>query len=140
LQDGVITRVEEDDLDNVRRLLGIAQSRYEEMHLQAKTDVIAPVRPSKGGKPDVQNLTGKLICFTGALTSRIDGEVVSREMAEQIASERGMVIVGHVIKKLDFLVTADPNSMSGKAQKARAYGVRIIAEPVFWRMVGVQVE
>jgi DNA polymerase-3 subunit epsilon len=45
-----------------------------------------------------------------------------------------------VTKKLDYLVTPDPDSMSGKAKKAREYGVRIVAEPVFWRMVGVEVE
>ena len=31
-------------------------------------------------------------------------------------------------------------SMSGKAKKAREYGVRVIAEPVFWRLVGVDVD
>jgi len=30
--------------------------------------------------------------------------------------------------------------MSTKAKKARQYGVRILAEPVFWRMMGVDVE
>jgi len=34
-------------------------------------------------------------------------------------------------------VAADPDSMSGKAGKARRYGVSIIAESVFWNMMGV---
>ena len=46
----------------------------------------------------------------------------------------------NVIKKLDYLVAVDPDSMSGKAKKAREYGIRIIAEHVFWRMLGVDVE
>ncbi|MCF8231713.1 MAG: hypothetical protein K9J27_05930 [Bacteroidales bacterium] len=43
-------------------------------------------------------------------------------------------------KKLDYLVTADPNSLSGKARKAREYGIRILAEPTFRNMIGVAVE
>jgi hypothetical protein len=30
--------------------------------------------------------------------------------------------------------------MSSKARKAREYGTRIIAEPAFWRMLGVPVD
>jgi DNA polymerase III subunit epsilon len=41
---------------------------------------------------------------------------------------------------LDLLVVADPDSMSGKAKKAREYGIRIVAEPVFWSMMGVNVD
>lgn len=51
-----------------------------------------------------------------------------------------MVVKKNVTKRLDCLVVADPDSMSGKARKAREYGVRILAEPVFWRAVGVDVE
>lgn len=31
------------------------------------------------------------------------------------------------------------DSMSGKATKAREYGVRVIAETAFWEMIGVEV-
>ncbi len=72
--------------------------------------------------------------------SRINGEVVSRATAERVAMEHGMVVRKGVVKKLDYLVVADPESMSGKANKAREYGVRILAEPVFWHMMGVNVE
>jgi hypothetical protein len=41
---------------------------------------------------------------------------------------------------LDILVVADPDSMSGKANKAHKYGVRVVAEPVFWKMLEIQVE
>jgi DNA polymerase-3 subunit epsilon len=51
-----------------------------------------------------------------------------------------MVVKKNVTKHLDLLVTADPDSMSGKAKKARDYGVRIVAEPVFWQMVGIGVD
>jgi DNA polymerase-3 subunit epsilon len=45
-----------------------------------------------------------------------------------------------VTKKLDLLVVADPDTQSGKAQKARKYGIRIMHEPVFWKAIGVEVE
>ena len=45
-----------------------------------------------------------------------------------------------VTKKLDLLVLADPHSQSGKAKKARQYGIRILHEPVFWKAIGVAVK
>jgi len=37
-------------------------------------------------------------------------------------------------------VVADPDSDSGKARKARQYGVRILTELAFWQKLGVEVE
>ena len=51
-----------------------------------------------------------------------------------------MIVAKSVTKALDVLVVADPDTLSGKALKARDYGTRIVAESVFWRMVGVEVE
>ncbi|MEO6350774.1 MAG: hypothetical protein ABIP53_08985 [Candidatus Limnocylindrales bacterium] len=42
--------------------------------------------------------------------------------------------------KLSILVLADPGSMSGKARRARELGVRRIAEPVVWRLIGVEID
>ena len=42
-------------------------------------------------------------------------------------------------KKLDLLVVADPLTQSGKAKKARQYGIRIMHKPVFWRALGLEV-
>jgi predicted RNA-binding Zn-ribbon protein involved in translation (DUF1610 family) len=42
-----------------------------------------------------------------------------------------------VTRDLDLLVIADPDSQSGKAVKARAYGTRLIAEEPFFQMIGV---
>ena len=43
-------------------------------------------------------------------------------------------------KRLDVLICADPDSLSGKARKAQSYGTRIIVEPVFWRLLGIDVQ
>ncbi|MFL5963284.1 MAG: hypothetical protein ACJ757_10385 [Gaiellaceae bacterium] len=65
---------------------------------------------------------------------------MTREVAETLASERGLVVKQGVTKKLDVLVVADPDSLSGKARKARDYGTRIIVERSFWRSIGVPVD
>jgi DNA polymerase-3 subunit epsilon len=41
---------------------------------------------------------------------------------------------------LNLLVVADPHTQSGKAAKAKKYGVRIMHEPVFWQAIGVIVD
>ena len=81
-----------------------------------------------------------MVCFTGELTSSIDKTLVTRNMIAEEAKKAGMIVKNGVVKKLDLLVVADPNSMSGKAKKAREYGIRIIAESEFWRKLGVQVD
>jgi DNA polymerase-3 subunit epsilon len=85
-------------------------------------------------------LRGKRVCFTGELQARIDGGPVTRAVAQQLAAQAGLVVANSVTKKLDLLVAADPNTLSGKGRKARHYGTRIVAEAAFWRMLGVAVE
>ena len=48
---------------------------------------------------------------------------MSRDIAETLASQAGLVIVSSVTKKLDILVVADPHTQSNKARKARDYGI-----------------
>jgi DNA polymerase III subunit epsilon len=45
-----------------------------------------------------------------------------------------------VSKNLDLLVVADPDSMSGKAKKARTYGTRIMSERAFWKALRIAVD
>lgn len=59
---------------------------------------------------------GASVCITGGSRDR------KRELKE-LAISVGLKVVSSVTKKrCDFVVAADPNSSSGKAQKARAYG------------------
>ena len=55
---------------------------------------------------------------------------------EAIARAHGLD-PGGVTKKTKVLVAADPNSLSGKAGKARGYGVPIITEAAFAKLLGV---
>ena len=74
------------------------------------------------------------------MLSQLKGERVTRELAEKLAGEAGLVVQATVTKRLDFLVVADPDTQSGKAKKARQYGVRIMAEVAFWRALGLPME
>lgn len=80
------------------------------------------------------------MCFTGTLRCIIDGASLSKKQAEDLAEKAGLIPKPSVTKELDLLVVADPDTMSGKAKKARKLGTRIIAERAFWRKLGIQVD
>jgi NAD-dependent DNA ligase len=74
------------------------------------------------------------------MLAELKGDRVTRELAEKLAAEAGLTVQATVTKRLDLLVVADPDTQSGKAKKARQYGVRIMAEAAFWRALGIAVE
>ena len=43
---------------------------------------------------------------------------------------------GGITKKTKLVVAADPDSQSGKAAKARSYGVPVVTEAAFARLLG----
>ncbi len=90
-----------------------------------------PVCPLPGFK-------GQSICFTGTSLARSEeGERLSRRELEARVAEGGMIIQSYVTKALDCLVAADPLSQSGKARKARTYGITILSERAFWDRAGL---
>jgi DNA polymerase-3 subunit epsilon len=96
-------------------------------------DVTAPRTPPRGGELH----PGARICFTGTALDR-GGMQIERTQLEQLAASRGFQPVAGVTKKsCDLLVAADPESGSGKAQKARQYGVPILSVEQFLDAVGV---
>jgi DNA polymerase-3 subunit epsilon len=139
LVDGIITTSENRDLQEVRRVLDISQASYAALLEDAQNDRSTGDAKDAPQAPCAE-LNGKSVCFTGALNGRIDGKRISRSGAQELARDRGMVAADRCTKSLDFLVVADPDSTSRKAQQARRYGVRILAESVFWRTLGVDVE
>jgi len=128
--DKVITPAEEKDLRAVAQLLAMPDDRLRDM-IQAEkgsanAQAAAPTR----------RYVGKAVCFTGDFEGP-DGRGMKRAEAEQLARAHGVDVKSGVSKKLDALVLADPNSQSGKATKARKYGVELVAEHVFWRDLGL---
>lgn len=73
-------------------------------------------------------LTGSSVCFTGAMKNK-------RPLLEKMAADAGAEIKNSVGKGLTYLVIADPNSTSSKAQAARKLGTELITEDQFLDMV-----
>lgn len=76
----------------------------------------------------VGKLTGKSVCFTGSM-------VTKRPVLEKMAAEAGGDLKSSVGKGLTYLVIADPNSTSSKAQAARKFGTTLISEDEFLDLV-----
>jgi len=138
LLDNYLSTSEQQDLFKVCELLCVEQQTLEKI-IEFEKAKIAKQKIERETNEDF-DFIGKCVCFTGQLNSKLNGNLIDRTLAQQLAMERGLIIKSGVSNKLDFLVTADPNSLSGKAKKARELGTKIIAEPVFWNMIGIAVE
>jgi DNA polymerase-3 subunit epsilon len=136
--DRCITDAEQREIRLVARLLGFGQITDNQLIALAQSSkVTSPPAPSDTRGED---WTGKAVCFTGECTCSIGGQLITREIAEQLAASNGLRVLPSVTKKLDLLVVADPNTQSGKARRARQYGIRIVHEPVFWRSLRISVD
>lgn len=112
LRDNFLSPKEIDFLTNLSRELGI------EIDLQ--------VNPTSDMKDLVVD-AGTRVCFTGkALDER--GEEIPREKLEELAARNGLIPVNSVTKKsCDLLVAQDASTMSGKAKKARDFGISVMS-------------
>lgn len=142
LSDGIVTDSERRDLTLVAKLLGIQSTSLNEMLDRAaeKLASFSPLPQMSSIIPGREDLDGKRVCFTGEFQCCVDGTIISRETATDLATQAGLIVVDSVTKKLDLLVIADPHTQSGKAKKARQYGTRVIHEPLFWKTLGVKVD
>lgn len=134
--DGVLTPAERDDLQLVARLFGYDTGTLDVM-LRAVcsrgsatvVDNLAPARKS---------LAGLSVCFTGDSRLTLQGrQRLTRAKAEELAARAGLIVKKSVTRDLDLLVVVDADSLSRKAITARRYGTRIVAEKVFWDMLGI---
>ncbi|MEX0727704.1 MAG: exonuclease domain-containing protein [Planctomycetaceae bacterium] len=142
LEDDVVTNAERRDLDLVAQLLGVPQASMDRL-LETTATELAQMTPNSGDASDQaekENLIGQTVCFTGECICRRGGSIITREQATGLAIEKGLKVISGVTKKLDVLVVSDPHTQSGKAKKARQYGIRILHEPLFWTMLNVEVE
>jgi DNA polymerase-3 subunit epsilon len=108
LEDGVVTTEERHDLDRVALLLGLP------------TAAVGEALAAPGEGRDLWRLQpGDLVVFTGAMTP-------SREDWQLEAAAAGLTVGDNVTRKTRLLIAADPDSMSGKAKKARQFGIPIV--------------
>ena len=118
--DGVVTDEERADLDKVAALLGLGERGVDLALAVVRSGAQVSLPRQAAFLPP-----GTKIVFTGAMSR-------PRSELEQAAAEAGLVPTSSVSKQTGVLVCADPHSLSGKATKARALGVRVISEAVFW--------
>jgi NAD-dependent DNA ligase len=88
------------------------------------------VLPPVGDIPASDGMPLKTVCISGKLPS---GKKKT-DYAEPL-NAAGYGLVDDVTKGLDYLVLADPNSSSSKAEKARKLGIEVISEERLEQMV-----
>ena len=140
LADGVITDSEMRDLIEVAFLLGFSEDILRDAIERLKSNGENAIGRLYVSPSKREDLAGKSVCFTGAITDTINGQPITRQMAEMHATNAGLIVATGVTKRLGILVLADPESESGKARKAREYGTRLLATSTFWAMIGVSVD
>ncbi len=118
LADGVVTESERSDLEAIAHALGMSSSDVDDAlrHSHATstpTNITARSRLKPGDR----------VVFTGEM-SRDRDTWVSQIVAAGLSS-------GGVTKSTALLVAADPDSLSGKAAKARQYKIPVISETAF---------
>ena len=117
LRDGVITIQERDMIEMVGKAL--------------KLQVSIPDGPQPIQANEDNLSVGKRVCFTGE-ASGFSGTAIDRGDLEALAAKVGLHPVRDVTKNgCDLLVAADTSSMSGKAKKAKEWGIPVISVEKF---------
>ena len=124
--DGVVTAEEEADLRIVGALLDISQ----ESITRGLAGPVAGQDAETGAA--VQSLVlsaGDKVVLTGDM---------SRDRSDIEADLRAAGFVPHpaITKAVKLLVAADPDSLSGKAKKARSYGIPVVGERYLTTLLG----
>lgn len=125
--DALVTRAERAELEAVAQLLGFTSADVERAlgdAVGADADTTLQLRLQPGQR----------VCFTGALAK-------PREEWIRLIEAGGLEFAG-VSRKTAAVVAADPDSLSGKARKARELGIPLVTEAAFsvafQRMLGEQ--
>jgi len=117
LRDGVITIQEREMIESVGKALKLPVS------------IPDSPQPIQANEDDLS--VGKRICFTGE-ASGFSGSIINRGDLEALAAKVGLHPVRDVTKKgCDILVAADTSTMSGKAKKAKDWGIPVISVEKF---------
>ena len=160
MQDLVISKTEQAELDHWASDLGVTKDEVISLHqgyldsfihaalrdavitiqeremieLIGKTlnlPVSIPDAPQPIQANDDNLSVGKRVCFTGE-ASGFSGSAIHRSDLEALAAKVGLYPVRDVTKKgCDLLVAADTSTMSGKAKKAKEWGIPIMSVEKF---------
>lgn len=127
------TSAELDDLHDVAALLDLDPAEVDVA--LAGTEAAAAAEDPSGSSTATDGAAagfalkpGDLVVFTGQMSE-------PREVWEARAAAAGLVPHRGATKKVSLVIAADPDSLSGKARKAVDYGIPIVTEEAFDRMV-----
>lgn len=133
--DGMLSPAEVADFQAVAAMLEVPASDAVRLleppapGTSATTGTDAETAAAHGGASSRFTLRpGDLVVFTGAMDE-------PRDVWERRAGAAGLVPHPAVTKKVRLVVAADPDSMSGKARKAGAYGIPVVGEAGFMRVL-----
>ncbi len=127
--DGVLTVDEMQDLEKIAVLLQVSPDALEAA--RQPREVRVPSGPGNADKESDSSFRsplqpGDMVVLTGDMSK-------PRDDIEGHLRDAGYVPHRAVTKKVKLLVAADPDSLSGKARKARDYGIPVVGEDYLWR-------
>lgn len=121
MRDEILSTRERSYLEFLARALGVTWSLETESIAISHGSALSP---------------GARVCFTGAAI--VDGSLIERDQLHAIALSNALLPVHSVTKRnCDLLVAADVASMSGKAKKARDYGIPMMDVAEFLKQVNL---
>lgn len=124
-EDGVVTDAEEDDLRQVGGMLGLEPADVDQALRRGRQLDPSPHEADLGGF--VLNHGDRMV-LTGEMNE-------PRDVWLERACAAGLTVGSGVTKKTVLVVAGDPDSLSGKARKAREYKIPIITEKAFANML-----
>ncbi|GAA2564503.1 DNA polymerase-3 subunit epsilon [Neomicrococcus aestuarii] len=134
-QDGVLTEDETSDLYQVANLLQIDLTTVHAALIKPKNTVVSSAQSAESPSTTTASHSGRFSLEPGTLVV-LTGEMREpRDFIETKLRDAGYVPHSGVTKKVGLLVAADPDSLSGKAKKARDYGIPVVSEDYLWNQV-----
>jgi DNA polymerase-3 subunit epsilon len=123
--DGVLTEAERADITQVGTLLDIDTDVITASLVRtAEATAVAKRSPAEPVTPAITLGEGDHVVLTGEMAR-------PREYYEEMLRSNGLVPWAAVTKKVKLVVADDVDSLSGKARKARQYGIPIASEEQF---------
>lgn len=126
--DGEIGSHERADLEGLAELLAVERDHVEGVLSTARHAVALTGGPSASPSKRLYLRQGDEVVFTGETKE-------PREVWEARATRAGLRVGKDVTTRTRLLVAADPDTMSGKAEKAARYGIPIVHPHAFTRMM-----
>lgn len=127
--DGVLSAQEVADLAAVAALLQVPDALLTAA-LTPRSSAAAPT-----STVDAEPTLGAFALPTGSTVVLTGDMSRPRTELEAALTSAGYRVGGAVSKKVSLVVAADPDSLSGKARKAREYGIPVVGEGFLWQLI-----